>query len=75
MKSDTTAESAAADGTSAARKVFVKTYGCQMNVYDSQRMTDALAADGYAETDRVEAAHVGGPFVTEAYYRPALEGA
>ncbi|HSE54332.1 MAG TPA: NAD(P)-dependent oxidoreductase [Nocardioidaceae bacterium] len=27
------------------------------------------------ETDRVEAAHVGGPFVTEAYYRPALEGA
>jgi tRNA-2-methylthio-N6-dimethylallyladenosine synthase len=37
-----------------ARKVFVKTYGCQMNVYDSQRMSDALAADGYAGTDRVE---------------------
>src|SRR4051794_29717696 len=35
----------------AAKKVFVKTYGCQMNVYDSQRMTDALAADGYTETD------------------------
>ena len=25
-----------------------------MNVYDSQRMTDALAADGYAATDRME---------------------
>ncbi|TPL45779.1 tRNA (N6-isopentenyl adenosine(37)-C2)-methylthiotransferase MiaB [Mesorhizobium sp. B2-4-6] len=39
-----------------AKKVFVKTYGCQMNVYDSQRMTDALAADGYVATDAVEEA-------------------
>jgi tRNA-2-methylthio-N6-dimethylallyladenosine synthase len=39
---------------STAKKVFVKTYGCQMNVYDSQRMTDALAADGYVATDTVE---------------------
>ena len=38
----------------ATKKVFVKTYGCQMNVYDSQRMSDALAADGYAATDSIE---------------------
>ncbi|MTI17902.1 tRNA (N6-isopentenyl adenosine(37)-C2)-methylthiotransferase MiaB [Rhodobacteraceae bacterium RKSG542] len=36
------------------RKVFVKTYGCQMNVYDSDRMTDALASDGYVATDTME---------------------
>ena len=38
----------------AAKKVFVKTYGCQMNVYDSQRMADALAADGYRPTGAIE---------------------
>ena len=32
------------------KKLFVKTYGCQMNVYDSDRMTEALAASGYAST-------------------------
>src|SRR3984893_12761081 len=32
------------------RKLYVKSYGCQMNVYDSHRMTDLLARDDYAET-------------------------
>ena len=38
------------------KKVFVKTYGCQMNVYDSERMRDVLAPLGYAETDSPEQA-------------------
>ena len=29
---------------------FLKTFGCQMNVYDSERMAEALARDGYRET-------------------------
>ncbi len=32
------------------RKLFVKSFGCQMNVYDSQRMADTLAPEGYVET-------------------------
>ena len=32
------------------RKVFVKTFGCQMNVYDSERMTELLGVHGYVET-------------------------
>ena len=30
------------------KKLFIKTYGCQMNVYDSARMTDVLGGQGYA---------------------------
>ena len=36
------------------RKVFVRTYGCQMNVYDSERMTDVLAPQGYSTTETLE---------------------
>lgn len=32
------------------KKLFVKSYGCQMNVYDSHRMADTLAPEGYVET-------------------------
>ncbi|MDP4033337.1 MAG: tRNA (N6-isopentenyl adenosine(37)-C2)-methylthiotransferase MiaB [Pseudorhodobacter sp.] len=39
---------------SKAKKLFIKTYGCQMNVYDSERMAEALATDGYVTTEAVE---------------------
>jgi tRNA-2-methylthio-N6-dimethylallyladenosine synthase len=32
------------------KKVFVKSYGCQMNVYDAERMTDVLAPEGFTQT-------------------------
>ncbi|WP_296420387.1 tRNA (N6-isopentenyl adenosine(37)-C2)-methylthiotransferase MiaB [Pseudooctadecabacter sp.] len=32
------------------KKLFIKTYGCQMNVYDSERMVEALGGEGYVET-------------------------
>src|SRR5205823_3636699 len=34
----------------ATRKLYVKSYGCQMNVYDSHRMADVLAPHGFVET-------------------------
>ncbi|MSP50482.1 MAG: tRNA (N6-isopentenyl adenosine(37)-C2)-methylthiotransferase MiaB [Alphaproteobacteria bacterium] len=39
-----------------AKKLFVRTYGCQMNVYDSARMADVLAPLGYAPVEAPEAA-------------------
>jgi tRNA-2-methylthio-N6-dimethylallyladenosine synthase len=36
------------------RKLYVKSFGCQMNVYDSRRMADTLAPEGYVETASAE---------------------
>ncbi|RWR35223.1 tRNA (N6-isopentenyl adenosine(37)-C2)-methylthiotransferase MiaB [Sinirhodobacter populi] len=35
----------------AMKKLHIKTYGCQMNVYDSERMAEAMGAQGYVLTD------------------------
>ncbi len=40
------------------KKIFVKTYGCQMNVYDSARMVDVMAPSGYSEVDTPEDADI-----------------
>ena len=40
--------------TPTGKKLFIKTYGCQMNVYDSERMAEALSTKGYVATDRLE---------------------
>src|SRR5690349_10784931 len=42
-----------------ARKLYIRTFGCQMNEYDSDKMADVLAdAEGLALTDRPEDADV-----------------
>jgi tRNA-2-methylthio-N6-dimethylallyladenosine synthase len=41
-----------------ARKLFIRTFGCQMNEYDSDRMADVLAGEGLALTDRPDDADV-----------------
>lgn len=44
------------EATGATKRLFIKTYGCQMNVYDSERMADVLRPLGYATTDTAEGA-------------------
>jgi tRNA-2-methylthio-N6-dimethylallyladenosine synthase len=41
-------------GMSTPRKVHIKSFGCQMNVYDSHRMADTLAPSGFRETATAE---------------------
>lgn len=40
------------------KKIYIKTYGCQMNVYDSDRMQDLMAAVGYENSETVEGANL-----------------
>ncbi len=40
------------------KKVYIKSYGCQMNVYDSDRMGDALLAKGYQKTENQDEANL-----------------
>ncbi len=43
------------DPVPATKKLFIKTFGCQMNVYDSDKMADVLEVHkGYVKTDRAE---------------------
>jgi tRNA-2-methylthio-N6-dimethylallyladenosine synthase len=44
----------AATRTKEGPRAFIKSFGCQMNVYDSQRMADLAAAEGYGETESPE---------------------
>jgi tRNA-2-methylthio-N6-dimethylallyladenosine synthase len=39
------------------QKVFIKTFGCQMNVYDSNRIFDSIKKIGYEKTDKYENAN------------------
>lgn len=39
-----------------SKKLHIKTYGCQMNVYDSERMTDILRPLGYEVSDTPDGA-------------------
>jgi tRNA-2-methylthio-N6-dimethylallyladenosine synthase len=43
-------------GTAPTKRLYIKTYGCQMNVYDSERMADVLSPLGYVATDSPEGA-------------------
>src|ERR1700739_4053818 len=43
-------------GTAPGKRLYIKTYGCQMKVYDSERMADVLRPLGYALSDEPDGA-------------------
>ncbi|GAK34753.1 (Dimethylallyl)adenosine tRNA methylthiotransferase MiaB [alpha proteobacterium Q-1] len=49
-------DAASQSGDESPRTVYIKTYGCQMNVYDSQRMADALASRHFVPVDQPDEA-------------------
>jgi tRNA-2-methylthio-N6-dimethylallyladenosine synthase len=53
---DSPEDSRGDDAPAPVKTAFIKAYGCQMNVYDAERMGDALAAVGYARADAAESA-------------------
>lgn len=50
-RAELTGNASANGSATTGRKVLIKSYGCQMNVYDSTRMMDALNSEGFRETD------------------------
>ena len=56
LETDVTATSSTPVIGAPTKRLFIKTYGCQMNVYDSERMADILRPLGYATTDTAEGA-------------------
>ncbi len=54
MAGRATSSEAPTHGEAVAKKLYVKTFGCQMNVYDSARMADVLAPLGYRSTAAIE---------------------
>ena len=37
------------------KKLYIKTYGCQMNVYDGERMAELMEAEGMTASDKADA--------------------
>ncbi len=40
------------------KKIFVKSYGCQMNVYDTERIKNLFEPKGYQKTEKIENADI-----------------